>query len=167
MNVSDLRQLDLKNIGSWPRPAKALAIGLTCLLVIAAGWYVDLQDQATLLTEVEQKELALKQDLESKAAKVVNLDALTVQIEDIKQSFGDMLKRLPNKTENTPPTIVHKRTVSARKDTLVDTKHQVDVLLLDLHTIDQGANQFSTTSPIELFQSFSDLGTELLKSANH
>lgn len=99
MNVSDLRQLELKNIGSWPRPAKALAIGLTCLLVLGAGWYVDLQDQATLLAEVEQKELALKQDLESKQAKAVNLDALTVQIEDIKQSFGDMLKRLPNKTE--------------------------------------------------------------------
>jgi type IV pilus assembly protein PilO len=40
----------------------------------------------------------LKQDLESKQAKVVNLDALTAQLEDIKQSFGDMLKRLPNKT---------------------------------------------------------------------
>jgi type IV pilus assembly protein PilO len=99
MNVSDLRQLELKNIGSWPGPAKAVAIGLVCLLVLAAGWYVDLQDQTTLLEQVEQKELALKQDLESKQAKVVNLDALTAQLEDIKQSFGDMLKRLPNKTE--------------------------------------------------------------------
>ena len=99
MNVSDLRQLELKNIGSWPSPAKAVAIGLVCLLVLAGGWYVDLQDQTTLLEQVEQKELALKQDLESKQAKVVNLDALTAQLEDIKQSFGDMLKRLPNKTE--------------------------------------------------------------------
>jgi Pilus assembly protein, PilO len=95
MNVSDLRQLELKNIGSWPRSAKAVAIGLVCLLVLAAGWYVDLQDQTTLLEQVEQKELVLKQDLESKQAKVVNLDALTAQLEDIKQSFGDMLKRLP------------------------------------------------------------------------
>ncbi len=99
MNVSDLRQLELKNIGSWPGPAKSAAIGLTCLLVLAAGWYVDLQDQATLLEQAEQQESTLKQDLEGKQAKVVNIEALTAQLEEIKQSFGDMLKRLPNKTE--------------------------------------------------------------------
>ncbi len=99
MNVSDLQNLELRNIGSWPVLAKSMAIGLVCLVVLGAGWYLDLQDQTALLDQAEQKELALKQDLESKQAKVVNLDALTAQLEDIKQSFGDMLKRLPNKTE--------------------------------------------------------------------
>lgn len=99
MNLSDLQQLDLKNIGGWPAPAKAVTIAFLCALVLGAGWYVDLQDQTTLLEQAEQKELSLKQDLEAKQSKVVNLDALTAQLEDIKQSFGDMLKRLPNKTE--------------------------------------------------------------------
>jgi type IV pilus assembly protein PilO len=99
VNVSDLQQLEFRNIGSWPAPAKGVAIGFICVLVVGAGWYVDLQDQTTLLDQAEQKEVALKQDLESKQSKVINLDALTAQLEDIKQSFGDMLKRLPNRTE--------------------------------------------------------------------
>ena len=51
------------------------------------------------LERVEQKELALKQDLESKQAQGCQSRCLDGQLEDIKQSFGDMLKRLPNKTE--------------------------------------------------------------------
>ncbi len=99
MNLAELNKLDWNNIGSWPAAAKAMVIGFVCVLLIVAGYFYDLQDQQTLLEQAEQKEQTLKQDLEAKQAKVVNIEALKQQLADIKQSFGDMLKRLPNKTE--------------------------------------------------------------------
>lgn len=99
MNLSDLQKLDVNNIGNWPQPAKAVTIGLLCVALLGAGWYADLKAQQEALEQAEQKEQTLRQDLEAKQKKVVNLDALKQQLEDIQSSFGDMLKRLPNKTE--------------------------------------------------------------------
>ncbi|MBA3492971.1 MAG: type 4a pilus biogenesis protein PilO, partial [Gammaproteobacteria bacterium] len=99
MNWSEFRNLDPNNIGNWPTPAKAAVIGFGCVVLLGLGWYFDTNDQRLLLEQVEGKEQTLKQDFEAKQSKVVNLDALKEQLQDIKQSFGDMLKRLPNKTE--------------------------------------------------------------------
>ncbi len=99
MNLADLQKLDVNNIGGWPLPAKAVAIVLVSGALFGAGWYADLQAKQEELEQSEQRETALKQELEVKQAKVVNLDALKQQLEDIQSQFGDMLKRLPNKTE--------------------------------------------------------------------
>lgn len=99
MNWSEFRNLDPNNIGNWPAPAKAAVIGFGCAVLLGLGWYFDTNDQRLLLEQVEGKEQTLKQDFEAKQSKVVNLDALKEQLQDIQQSFGDMLKRLPNKTE--------------------------------------------------------------------
>lgn len=99
MNWSDLQSLDVHNVGSWPVPAKAAMIVLVCVALLALGWYLDIKDQSAALTQAEQKELALKQDLEAKQQKAVNLEALKQQLAEMQQSFGDLLRRLPNKTE--------------------------------------------------------------------
>lgn len=101
MNLSDLNLQNLRadNIGSWPVPVKGFFIVLTALLVLGGGWYMDTQDQRDALLKVEKQELDLKRDFEAKQKKAVNLEPLKMQLEDIKQSFGDMLRRLPNKTE--------------------------------------------------------------------
>lgn len=99
MNLADIQKLDINNIGSWPLPAKSVAIGLVCAVLLGVGWYADLKAKQEELELAEQKEQILRQDLEAKQQKVVNLDALKQQLEDIQSSFGDMLKRLPNKTE--------------------------------------------------------------------
>jgi len=99
MNWSEFKNLDPNNIGNWPAAAKATVIGFGCVVLLGLGWYLDINDQRLLLEQAEGKEITLKQDIEAKQSKVVNLDALKKQLQDIKQSFGDMLKRLPNKTE--------------------------------------------------------------------
>ncbi len=99
MNWSEVKNLDPNNIGNWPAPAKTAVIGLGCVIILGLGWYFDTSDQRLLLEQAEAKEITLKQDIEAKQSKVVNLAALKEQLQDIQQSFGDMLKRLPNKTE--------------------------------------------------------------------
>lgn len=99
MNLQDLNELDFSNVGIWPTPVKAIAILLVCV-ALAAGWYYyDTEDQRLALEKVEKKELELRTEFENKQAKAANLDKYKAQLAEMKQSFGTMLRQLPNKTE--------------------------------------------------------------------
>ncbi len=99
MNLSELRNLDPNNIGSWPLPIKALLILLLCAAVLGAGFYFDTRDQIDNLNQVKAKEEQLKGVFEAKQKKAANLEPLRQQLAEMKQSFGAMLRLLPNKTE--------------------------------------------------------------------
>ncbi|MES9852783.1 MAG: type 4a pilus biogenesis protein PilO [Candidatus Thiodiazotropha sp. L084R] len=99
MNLEDLNELDLNNIGIWPTPVKAVVVVLVAVVVIAAGYYLIIEDQLNGLETVQSKEQTLRQEFESKQAKASNLDAYRHQLEEMKQSFGTMLRQLPDKTE--------------------------------------------------------------------
>jgi len=57
------------------------------------------QEQLIQLEAVEKTELELRKDFEVKQAKAANLEKYKQQLEEMKQSFGAMLRQLPNKTE--------------------------------------------------------------------
>lgn len=99
MNLQDLNELDMSNIGVWPTPIKLLLVAIACVLVVVAGYYLDIEGQLQQLNINEQKEVQLRKDFEFKQAKAANLDAYRKQLDEMKQSFGAMLRQLPNKTE--------------------------------------------------------------------
>lgn len=99
MKMSDLNNLNVENIGSWPTPVKAAGAVIVAAMIIGIGWWQDI-DPLKIKLETEQKsEVDLKIAFEGKQKKAANLPALKQQLEDIKETFGDLLKRLPNKTE--------------------------------------------------------------------
>ena len=99
MKDLDLNNLDISNIGSWPMPVKAALIAVVCIIVLALGYFLDTQKQLEELESSRTKEISLKKDFETKQAKAVQLDAYKKQMEEMKQSFGAMLRQLPSKTE--------------------------------------------------------------------
>lgn len=99
MKISDLNQLDFNNVGKWPIPTKVAAIAIVCLIVLAAGFWFDTQEQIKVLGQAEEKESELKTTFEQKQNKAANLDVYRKQLLDIKKSFGAMLRQLPGKTE--------------------------------------------------------------------
>ncbi len=99
MNLQELNELDFSNIGVWPTPVKMVLVLIVCVLVGVAGYYLDTEGQLQRLDAVERKESQLRQDFEVKQAKAANLDAYRKQLEEMKQSFGTMLRQLPNRTE--------------------------------------------------------------------
>lgn len=99
MNIQDLNELDLSNIGVWPTPVKMVLVLVACVLVGVGGYYLDTEGQLKRLDSVEKREVQLRQDFETKQAKAANLEAYRKQLEEMKQSFGAMLRQLPNKTE--------------------------------------------------------------------
>jgi len=99
MKMSDLNNLTLDNLGSWPLPVKIVGAILVFAAIVGAGWYYDIKDLRVNLDKVRAEEANLKLAFEAKQKKAANLPALKQQLEDIKETFGDLLKRLPNKTE--------------------------------------------------------------------
>ena len=99
MNLDQLNELELSNIGDWPTPIKSLTILLLCAAAGFAVYYLDTSLQIERLQAEEDKELQLRTSFETKQAKAVNLEAYEQQLEEMKESFGTMLRQLPDKTE--------------------------------------------------------------------
>lgn len=99
MTLDDLNNLDINQIGTWPMPAKAGVILLLCAALLAAGWFLHLEEMLGNLEKVERQENDLRTDFEKKQAKAVNLDKYKQQLVDLKESMSTMLQQLPNKTE--------------------------------------------------------------------
>jgi type IV pilus assembly protein PilO len=95
----DLRNLDRNNIGGWPKSVKGFFIALVIIVVVFLGWYFYISDQQETLSSGQQEEVKLKQEFESKQAKVVNLDALKAQLAQMNEMLSQMLRELPSKTE--------------------------------------------------------------------
>ncbi|MCG6965873.1 MAG: type 4a pilus biogenesis protein PilO [Chromatiaceae bacterium] len=99
MKMQDLNELDFSNIGDWPGIIKFILILIVCGSV-GAGWYFyDIEGRYLELERAEKKEQDLRQDFEAKQAKAANLDAYRAQLAEMQDSFGAMLRQLPNRTE--------------------------------------------------------------------
>lgn len=99
MNLSELNELDLNNIANWPLPARIAIIAMVFVGVLGLGYWLDIKDQRISLEKAENKESELRQTFETKAKKAANLAAYEQQLEEMKASFGAMLRQLPNETE--------------------------------------------------------------------
>ncbi|MGE0387816.1 MAG: type 4a pilus biogenesis protein PilO [Gammaproteobacteria bacterium] len=99
MKMSDLQNLTLDNVGSWPLPVKGAAVGIACVALLAGLHYMYMIPRLEELKTAEDREQELRQTFENKQRKAANLEALKQQMADMKESFGDMLRRLPNRTQ--------------------------------------------------------------------
>jgi type IV pilus assembly protein PilO len=95
----DINELDLTNVARWPATAKAVVILFLMGCVIFLGYWFHSKEQLVTLEEVEKKEQELKKVFEKKARQAVNLEAYENQLAEMRESFGAMLRQLPNKTE--------------------------------------------------------------------
>ena len=101
-SVEDINNLDIndiKNIGTAPGIVKVFLIVLLCVIVAAAAYFLVITPKLEELTKVEKEEINLRTVFDEKAAKAANLDAYKQQLDEMRQSFGALLRQLPNKTE--------------------------------------------------------------------
>jgi len=97
--IDDLKTLDPKQPGNWPWAVKVLAFLAIFIVVQVAAYFIFWQAQAEAIEKgradvAKQKEVFLE-----KKKLAVNLEAYKQQRAEIEQSFGALLKQLPNKSE--------------------------------------------------------------------
>jgi len=99
MTLDDFRRLNLRDVGNWPVAPKAGLLALLLLLIILAGAFFDWKDEYDALDQAKQTELKLREQYAAKKAKAINYDLYRQQLAEIEQSFGALLKQLPNRAE--------------------------------------------------------------------
>lgn len=95
----DPNDIDFNNAGSWPSAVKSVVFLVLFTAVVFAGYWFLIKDQYVALDKAAIQEADLKQKYESLAFKVANLDAYRLQMEEMENSFGALLKQLPADTE--------------------------------------------------------------------
>jgi type IV pilus assembly protein PilO len=99
MNLDDIRRLNIREIGNWPSAAKFGFLALVFIGIVALGAFFDWKDQYEALQAAEQAEVTLKNEYTTKKAKAVNYDLYVAQLKEVEQSFGALVKQLPNRSE--------------------------------------------------------------------
>ena len=99
MTLDDLRNIDVNNLGSWPVPIKIGGILVVCAIVLFAGFWFLIQDELEQYSEAQKKEEGLRETYMNKRALAINLPAYKEQMEEMEQTFGSLLRQLPNTTE--------------------------------------------------------------------
>ncbi|MGB0624921.1 MAG: type 4a pilus biogenesis protein PilO, partial [Luminiphilus sp.] len=96
LNELDLADLDMENIGRWPLVLKGIVLALLYIVILAAGFYLHVNDLNIQLRGVEQEEQTLRQDFEKKAFEAANLEAYKAQLVEMEQRFGALVAQLPS-----------------------------------------------------------------------
>ena len=98
MNLSNINW-DLEHAGSWPTPIKAIIIFVLCVILASVWYYLDTEAQLEELDRQEASERESRASFEVKQKKAANLDEYKEQLAEIKKTFGDLLRQLPDKTQ--------------------------------------------------------------------
>lgn len=99
MNLQDLRDIDLQNIGRAPLAVRLILIGLIVVATLAAGYQLDIRDLIEQRDLIRAKEPELKQQIEVKQQQAANLPAYKAQLAEMEKTFGNLLRQLPSKKE--------------------------------------------------------------------
>ena len=99
MTVDDFRRLNFREVGTWPWLPKAIVLALLVLFICGLGAFFDWKDQWEALGVAEQEEVKLKEQYTQKKARAINYDLYVQQLAEVEQSFGALVKQLPNRSE--------------------------------------------------------------------
>jgi len=99
MTLDDFRRLNFREVGSWPWLPKAIVLALLVLFICGLGAFFDWKDQWEALGVAEQEEVKLKEQYTQKKARAINYDLYVQQLAEVEQSFGALVKQLPNRSE--------------------------------------------------------------------
>jgi len=99
MSFDDLRHLNIRDVGTWPLLPKVMILLGILLVIVGLGYLFDWSDQYEALTKAESEEVTLKDQYSQKKAKAINFELYVQQLSEVEQSFGALVKQLPNRSE--------------------------------------------------------------------
>jgi len=97
--ADDFKYLDFKDPGTWPAIPKLVALIAILGGIIVGAYFLDWSAQMKELEAGKVQETTLKDDYLAKKKQSINLDLHKQQLREIDQSFGALLKQLPNRAQ--------------------------------------------------------------------
>lgn len=99
MTLDDFKRLNPRDIGGWPWLPKIMILVVILGVILFCGFWFDWKNQLEELNQAREEESKLKETFKAKKLQAINLETYQQQLKDIEQSFGALLKQLPNKSE--------------------------------------------------------------------
>ena len=99
IDLSQFDNLELENIGQWPKAAKILLAIFLAVIVLVAGYMMFISDRLSLLDNAVNEEQTLKEAYRSKYHVAANLELFKQQMADAEALFANQLKSLPESHE--------------------------------------------------------------------
>jgi type IV pilus assembly protein PilO len=99
MTLDELRNIDIKDITALPLPVKIAGIAVIGLLILGAGYWFVIADELEERSRAQQEEETLKKTYSDKKLLALNIDVYRKQMDEMQQTFGSLLRQLPNTTE--------------------------------------------------------------------
>jgi type IV pilus assembly protein PilO len=97
--VDQFRNLNTRDVSTWPIVPRITAIVAVVIVVFVGGWYITWSDQLDDLQKGQDEEAALKVQYKDKLQQAVNLEPLKKQKELATQYVARLEKQLPSKSE--------------------------------------------------------------------
>ena len=95
----DFADLDIQQIGIWPKPVKIILLVSVVIVVLLSGYFFKVKDLRQQHQTEFRKETTLLQQYETKSFQAANLDTYRQQMIELDKTFGALLKQLPKDTE--------------------------------------------------------------------
>jgi type IV pilus assembly protein PilO len=99
MTLDEIRRLNIRDAGNWPVLPKVVVLLGIFVAILVAGYFLDWRDQWDALVASEKVEEGLKAQYTEKKARAINFDLYVQQLNEVEQSFGALVKQLPNRSE--------------------------------------------------------------------
>ncbi|KAF0103159.1 MAG: type IV pilus assembly protein PilO [bacterium] len=99
MNLSDLNNLDMKDIAASPAPVRVLILVLLFAAVLAGGWFLVWSDALNNLESAQREEQSLRDTYTVKKGQAVHYEAYKRRLGEIEQSLAALLRQLPDRSQ--------------------------------------------------------------------
>lgn len=99
IDLSQFDNLELENIGQWPKLAKILLSVVLGIIVLVLGYMLFISDRLTQLDAAIKEEITLKEQYSTKYHVTANLELFKQQMADSEALFASQLKSLPESHE--------------------------------------------------------------------
>ncbi len=103
--VADLKNFywtdlqDLDTMGVWPAPVKGLIVAVIFSSCLGAGYFFHIQNLQNRLQASTAEESTIRAEFEAKAFLASNLEEYRAQTLEMEESFTELLRQLPSRTE--------------------------------------------------------------------
>lgn len=99
MRLEDFNNIDFKNAGNLPLPVKAVLLLMLLVLLVGFGYWFFWMPSFDELEQARNKETELRNVFLDKKKQSINLEAYKEQMVEIENTFGALLKQLPDKSQ--------------------------------------------------------------------
>jgi type IV pilus assembly protein PilO len=97
--VNSFNSLDPQNMGNWPIPVKITTLIFVLLLTLFVAYLLLISPVLDTIKGSRAQEVTLLQEFKEKDSKLRNLELYQKQIEQMEETFGQLLRQLPKEHE--------------------------------------------------------------------